>query len=306
MNRAIQGQYPPASTFKMVSMLASLEAGLVEPQTHLGPCLGSYMFGGRSFGCWKRTGHGSLDFIGALMHSCDVYYYQLGPRLGLEALGAAAIAFGAGEKSGLDLPQEAGGLVPDHDWYKDRGRRWRESLMLNLMIGQGELLMTPLQIAIMTAEIAREGRPLRPFMLRGEGGEDDPSLQPPTHTGYRASPENWRAVRRAMELTVAEATGRAAQVQGVRVAGKTGTAENPHGEDHALFVAYAPADDPWIALAYVIENGGHGGAEAAPRAGFALRRLFLPDSLQRDFVPPVHAAPAPPPPPADSTLAVVR
>jgi penicillin-binding protein 2 len=304
LNRAIQGQYPPGSTFKIVSMLAALEAGLVRSDTHLQPCMGSYMFGGRSFGCWKRTGHGSLDFVAALQHSCDVYFYQIGPRLGLEKLGAAARAFGGGAPTGLDLPQEGRGLVPDLAWYSDRGRTWRESLMLNLIIGQGEFLMTPLQIALMTAEVAVEGRPLRPHVLRSVEDGDSPRLELPTHTGFSADPATWAAVHRALELVVSDGTARSAQVTGVRVAGKTGTAENPHGEDHALFVCYAPADAPRIAMAYVIENGGHGGSAAAPRAGLALRRLFLPDSLQRPFVPPRPAAPAPVVAP-DSTLAVL-
>lgn len=304
LNRAIQGQYPPGSTFKIVTMLAALEAGIANPGTRLQPCPGSYMFGGRSFGCWKRTGHGSLDFYGALQHSCDVYYYQLGPRLGLEALGDAARAFGAGVRTGIDVPQERAGLVPDLAWYADRGRRWRESLMLNLIIGQGELLLTPLQMALMTAEVAASGRTLRPHLVSRGPESKDPTLSLPTHPGFRATQEHWDAVHRALELVINDGTGGAAKVSGLRVAGKTGTSENPHGEDHALFVCYAPADAPEIAMAYVVENGGHGGSEAAPRAGFVLRRLYLPDSLQRDFVPPRHAPPAPAPVRQDSTLAV--
>jgi penicillin-binding protein 2 len=287
LNRAIQGLYPPGSTFKIVSMLAALAAGLVEPETRLAPCMGSYTFGGRSFGCWKRSGHGSLDFIGALQHSCDVYFYQIGPRLGLERLGAASHAMGLGSDTGIDLPQESGGLIPDRAWYdRRRGGRFRESLMLNLIIGQGELLMTPLQLSLMTAEAARSGAPLQPHLLRAVRGETAPRRAVPTHPGLTADARTWEAVHSALERVVREGTGTAARVPGTRVAGKTGTAQNPHGDDHALFVCYAPADDPQIAIAVVVENSGHGGSVAAPIAGRVLRELYLPDSLRAGWKPP--------------------
>lgn len=297
LNRTIQGAYPPASTFKIVSMLAALTSGLARPETRLSPCYGSYMFGGRSFGCWKREGHGSLDFIGALQHSCDTYFYQIGPRLGLERLGAAAHAMGLGGRTGIDLPQERSGLIPDRAWYdRRRGGEFRESFMLNLIIGQGELLLTPLQLALMMAEVARSGAPLRAHLLEQVSGGEPPRRPVPPHPGFAAEPGTWAAVHEALERTVAEGTGTAARVPGVRVAGKTGTAQNPHGEDHALFVCYAPVEAPRIALAVVIENSGHGGSVAAPIAGRVLREMFLPDSLRARWRPP---------PPRD-TAGVVR
>lgn len=282
LNRAIQGVYPPGSTFKIVSMLAALEAGVAKPHTRVQPCAGSYLFGGRRFGCWKREGHGSLDFIGALQHSCDTYFYQMGTRLGLARLEAMSRGFGLGERTGVDLPQERRGLVPSQAYYDQRwgAGQSRPGLMLNLVIGQGELLLTPLQMALMVAEAANGGRALRPHVVREVRGVGLRHVDRPRSPGVPASPEMWGAVREALELVVSAGTGTAAKVPGVRVAGKTGTAQNPHGEDHALFVCYAPADQPEIAMAFVIENSGHGGSVAAPIAGHVLRSLFLPDSLQ--------------------------
>jgi penicillin-binding protein 2 len=291
LNRATQGTYPPGSTFKIISMLATLRRGVASANSHASPCHGSWVFGGRAFGCWKREGHGSLDFIGAIQHSCDVYFYQWAPRLGLEDMGEAAREMGMGAPTGLDLPQERGGLVPDRDWYANHGRRFRESLLLNLIIGQGELLATPLQLALMSAEVS-VGRPLRPHLLREARGGPIAHRPGVSRVGFTAPEAVWTAVRTGLERVVSSGTGTAARVPGVRVAGKTGTAQNPHGEDHALFVCYAPVEAPEISIAIVVENGGHGGSAAAPRAGFVLRRLFVPDSLQGRFEPP---------PPADTS-----
>jgi penicillin-binding protein 2 len=279
LNRAIQGAYPPGSTFKIVSMFAALRAGIASVASRMQPCYGSFQFGGRSFGCWKREGHGSLDFPGALQHSCDVYFYQIGIKLGLPRLEAAALGFGLGDRTGIDLPQERRGLVPGPAWYdKVWGPgKWRKGMLLNLAIGQGELLVTPLQLALMAAEVAGEGRALRPHVVKEVRGAE---YRPPrsTHPGVSADPAVWEAVQHGMELVVDSGTGTAARVVNLRVGGKTGTAQNPHGNDHALFVCYAPVDDPRIAMAFVIENSGHGGSVAAPMAGAILRRLFAPDT----------------------------
>lgn len=282
LNRAIQGLYPPGSTFKTVTMVAALRTHVATPTDHLAPCDGTFQYGRRTFRCWKASGHGSLDFIGALQHSCDIYFYQIGLKLGLGRLEDCARAFGFGARTGIDLPQEKGGLVPGPAWYARHGGavRLRQGVMLNLAIGQGELLVTPLQLALMSAEVAEDGRPLRPHVLREVRGVRGYKPPRPIHPGVSAPPEDWEAVHKALELVVSEGTGTAARVPGVEVAGKTGTAQNPHGQDHALFICYAPADDPQIAISVVIENGGHGGSAAAPRAGQVLRALFLPDSLR--------------------------
>lgn len=282
LNRAIQSAYPPGSTFKIVTMLAGMHSGVVEPSERFPtPCTGGYWFGGRRFGCWDKRGHGSLDIIGALQFSCDVYFYQLGLRLGLDRLQATARAMGLGARTGIDLPAETRGLVPDDAYYNKQFKagHWPRGVLLNLGIGQGELLTSPLQLAIMTAIAANGGRAIRPHVVRAVQGVPEFKVGRPLEQGLQAPPEYWRVVHEAMRLVVDAGTARSARVPGVAVAGKTGTAQNPHGEDHALFVCYAPADSPTIALAVVAENSGHGGSVAAPIAGRVLRRLLLRDSL---------------------------
>jgi penicillin-binding protein 2 len=282
LNRAIQGAYPPGSTFKIVTMLAALRTGIANASSRMQPCYGSYQFGGRSFGCWKKAGHGSLDFPEALENSCDVYFYQVGIKLGLPRLQETATAFGLGEKTGIDLPQERRGLVPTAAWYDQRwgAGKWRKGLLLNLAIGQGELLITPIQLALMAAEVAGGGRPLRPHVVKEIRGATEFHVDRPLETGVAADPASWDALHKGLELVVQSGTGTAARVPGLRVAGKTGTAQNPHGQDHALFVCYAPVEDPRIAMAFVIENSGHGGSIAAPMAGAVLRNLFVSDSTR--------------------------
>ncbi len=283
LNRALQGVYPPGSTFKIVTMLAALRSGVATPQTRLAPCGGHFTFGGRSFGCWKHSGHGSLDFVGALQHSCDVYFYQIGLKLGLDRLEQTAHGLGLGERTGADLPQEKKGLIPSAAWY-DRhwGQgKWRKGLLLNLAIGQGELLLTPIQLAMIVGEVAMKGRPLRPHVVQEVKGEASYRPLRPERTQFNASDETWDTLHEALERVVDSGTATAARVPGLRVAGKTGTAQNPHGKDHALFVCYAPADQPTIVLSFVIENSGHGGSVAAPMASQVLSRIFLPDSLQK-------------------------
>jgi penicillin-binding protein 2 len=282
LNRAIQGVYPPGSTFKIVTMLSALRAGIARPGTTLQPCYGGYQFGGRWFGCWKKEGHGTLDFVGAIQHSCDVYFYQIGPKLGLAKLEEGARAFGLGERTGVDLPQEKKGLVPSMAWYDQRGGtgHWRKGLMLNLAIGQGELLVTPIQLAAMISEAAMEGQPVRPHVVREIRGVGPVRPDRAPRPRLQATDEAWNAVHRGLELVVESGTATAARVQGLRVAGKTGTAQNPHGKDHALFVCYAPADSPTVALAFVVENSGHGATIAAPKAAEVLTALFVPDSLR--------------------------
>ncbi|MBI1798232.1 MAG: penicillin-binding protein 2 [Candidatus Eisenbacteria bacterium] len=287
LNRALQGVYPPGSTFKIVSMLAALRFGVARADTRLAPCTGRYVFGDRPFACWRPAGHGVLDFIEALQNSCDVYFYQLGPRIGLPHLAETARALGLGDRTGVDLPQERRGLVPDEAWY-DRhwgAGRWRKGTMLNLVIGQGELLVTPLQLALMTAEVANSGRVVRPHAVARAG--DLPAFRPerPTQAGLEADAAAWSAVHAGLEKAVDAGTGTAARVPGIEVAGKTGTAQNPHGQPHAVFVCYAPAEHPTIVLAFMIENSGHGGSVAAPLAAQILRHVFLPDSLQPKFHP---------------------
>ena len=291
LDRAIQGVYPPGSTFKTVTMTAALRAGIVSPSTHLDPCFGGYQFGSRWFACWNKAGHGSLDLIQAIEKSCDTYFYQLGPKLGLTPLEETARSFGLGDRTGVDLPQEARGLIPSVAWYDKRWGvgRWPKGLLLNLAIGQGELLLTPLQLALVMAEVAEDGHAVRPHLVQAVRGVSEFHPDRPTQTGLVASSGVWAAVQKGLEAVVATGTGTAARVPGIRVAGKTGTAQNPHGKDHALFACYAPVEEPSIALAFVVENSGHGGSIAAPLAARVLRRVLLPDSLQGVGLPKVVA-----------------
>ena len=281
LNRAIQSAYPPGSTFKMVTMLAALNQGLVTATTHEPTsCTGGFYFGGRRFGCWKKEGHGNLDMIGALQHSCDVFFYQLSLRLGLDPLERTARAVGLGEKTGIDLPSESRGLVPNGAYYDARfpKERWPRGLLLNLGIGQGELLTTPLQLATMTAVLANGGRAVRPHVVSAVQGVPTFKVESPVEPGVSASSASWSAVHLAMRRVVEAGTAGALRLPGLNVAGKTGTAQNPHGDDHALFVCYAPVESPTIALAVVAENSGHGGSVAAPIAAHVFKKLFLRDS----------------------------
>ena len=280
-NRTIQATYPPGSTFKLVTAYAALSNKLVGRNQHLKPCFGSYRFGNRNFGCWRPEGHGSLSLHEAISQSCDVYFYQLGEMLTADQFAAAGGIFGLGKRTGVDLPSEAAGIIPDHAYFNRRfGRgKWTKGHLLNYSIGQGEVLATPMQICLMTAVFANGGRRIQPHVVS----------QIVDFDGRSATNYSWNTIelpmidqrllqtlRRAMEGVVAgeRGTGRAAAIHGIKVAGKTGTSQNPHGEDHALFVAYAPADDPEIALTIIMENAGHGGAMAAPVARSILMYYF--------------------------------
>jgi penicillin-binding protein 2 len=278
LNRAIQGLYPPGSTFKIVTMAAALKSGVARAETRYAPCNGSYQFGGRTFGCWRHAGHGSLDMIGAIQNSCDVYFYQMGVKVGLPRIEAAARAFGLGDRTGVDMPQESKGFVPSVAWYDKRwgDGRWPKGVLLNLAIGQGEILVTPMQLAVMAAEVANGGHSVRPHLVQGVGEDTHRAPANPTQAGFDADADVWETIHTGLERVVDSGTATGAKVPGIAVAGKTGTAQNPHGQDHALFVCYAPADHPTIAIAVVAENSGHGGSVCAPIAGRVLAKLFSP------------------------------
>jgi len=293
LNRALSATYPPASTFKGVTAACALELGQVGDVRRYRPCTGSYWFGDRFFGCWREGGHGALDLRGAIVQSCDVFFYQLGERLALDDLSDCMTRFGLGKRTGVDLPSEAEGHVPTSEWYdKQYGvRGWTRGIMLNLAIGQGEILVTPVQMASLAAVIATGGAYWTPHLflrLEEAGGRILREARTRSHQAD-ISGETLAIIRDAMWGVVEDerGTGRASRVPGVRVGGKTGTAQNPHGEDHAWFIAFAPVDDPRVALAVVVENAGHGGSVAAPIAGKILRTFFTLDRERRE--PPVVA-----------------
>jgi penicillin-binding protein 2 len=283
LNRATQSAYPPGSTFKIVCMLAALKTGEAEPDTHMPTtCTGGYFFGGRRFACWEHRGHGSLDLVEALQHSCDVYFYQLGLHLGIDPIQQMARAVGLGERTGIDLPSEAKGLVPTSQYYNQHFHtgHWPRGVLLNLGIGQGELLATPVQLATMTAVVAGNGHAVRPHVVQSIQGQEGFRIERPLEPGVVTDRGNWETVHLAMhKVTLPGGTANASRsVPGMNVAGKTGTAQNPHGNDHALFVCFAPLEAPTIAMAIVAENSGHGSEVAAPIAGALLKKLFAPDT----------------------------
>lgn len=289
-NKALSGQYPPGSTFKMVTALAGLQNNIIGDSTSVN-CSGTYDLGTSTFKCWNKKGHGTTNLRKSLRESCDVYYYQLGEKLGVDKIAAAAQAFRLGEPLGVELLNERSGLIPTAEWKQKRfGKRWYHGETLPVAIGQGAVLLTPIQLASMTATIANEGTIYRPHLVKRIVDADGKTLKE-TKTEIIGtasfSKESFRIVKQGMYAVVNESggTGAMARQYDVRVAGKTGTSQvvklrdsklgTPYQyRDHALFVAFAPYDNPEIAVAVVVEHGEHGGAAAAPIAGRILRAYF--------------------------------
>lgn len=290
-NKALAGQYPPGSTFKMITALAALEAGLITESTTI-HCDGAYELGGNKFRCWHRTGHGAVNLKKSLKESCDVYYYHLGERLGVDRIAAFAERFFLGKSMGIGLAGEKGGLIPSVEWkFKRYGKKWYSGETLPVAIGQGYLLMTPIQLASMAATIANDGTVVRPRLVKrlvDPEGKLIREFAPEVIGVTGASLKNLKLVRQGMYAVVNEAggTGANARLWDVKVAGKTGTSQvvkldenrkrrmGYQYQDHALFVAFAPFDKPEIAVAVVAEHGGGGGAVAAPIANRILRQYF--------------------------------
>lgn len=284
-DRMVQSLYPPGSTFKMITAFAGLQTGLINPNETVF-CPGYYVFGGRTFDCHKKGGHGTVNLLGALEQSCNVYFYRMGFRVGLEHWADYAQRFGFGTATGIDLSEESGGLLPDETYLDQRyGKgRWSKGMMLNLAIGQGDLLVTPLQMACFAMAIANEGRSFKPRLMRSildpfTGAEEIDEPDSVQVRDIRA--ENWELVRRGMFLVVNGGRGTAvgSRVAGLISAGKTGTAQNPHGEPHGWFIGFAPFDDPQVAFCVFIENGGSGSGAAAPIAKKILSFLHQNNKL---------------------------
>jgi penicillin-binding protein 2 len=226
------------------------------------PCRGALLYYGRIFKDWKPEGHGSLDLLGAIRESCDVYFYQLGLKIGLDRLLADIGKFGFRQPSGIDLPSDASGTFPTSaGWYDRRYGRsgWTQSVVLNLAIGQGEDDQSPLKMAQYYAALANAGTIPTPRVV-GDGAAAEPAGRLPL------TPEQVADLRKALVAVVNEAggTARGSRLSRWTLAGKTGTAQNPHGHDHAWFVGFAPAEDPKIVAAVIVEAGGHGSSAAAP------------------------------------------
>ncbi|MBF0153386.1 MAG: penicillin-binding protein 2 [Magnetococcales bacterium] len=286
-NKAIQGQYPPGSTFKMVVALAGLAEGRIGPHDRVS-CGGHIEREKVRFHCWKKGGHGSVDMVQAIAQSCDVYFYRLADKIGIDALERYARKFGFGESSGIRLTGERPGLMPSREWKRARHRTsWFPGETLITAIGQGYVMATPLQLANMVATIANGGTLYQPALVR-----QDNQSTPVIRRRIRIDPHHLAVVRNGMEEVVngSRGTARQAAPKGVRAAGKTGTSQvvrqkreengraipsnDPRFQDHALFVSYAPVEAPELAIAVVIEHGGHGGSAAAPVARDIIERYF--------------------------------
>jgi penicillin-binding protein 2 len=281
-NRLSQARYPPASTFKVVSAFAILINELIDPGEVLVYCTGARRFGNRVFRCWQEGGHGGMNLLSAVVQSCDVYFYRVGEIMDADLLAAAARAFGFGERTGLDIPGEMLGNIPDRDYYDRKFGRggWTQGHMLNNVIGQGEYLATVLQVARMCAAVANGGYLVRPHFVDHVDGEAPIAYSKKRVPGLDGATLSF--LRRAMEGVVQNPDGTAywTRLAWLRSAGKTGTAQNPHGEAHAWYTAYAPADAPKIAIAIIVEKSGHGGEFAAPIARDFFARFF--ESLQEE------------------------
>ena len=217
----------------------------------------------------------------AITQSCDVYFYQLGLRLGLGRLSEFMSRLRLSERTGIDLPQERRGLYPDERWYDKRFGvgRWSRGVTLNLAIGQGEIILTPVKLAQLAAFVANGGTLWMPRLLKREptaGTRAAASLPDSLRRDLNLLPRDLELVRNAMVSVVEDpqGTGGQSRMDSVRVAGKTGTAQNPHGKDHALFICFAPVEEPRIAIAVLVENAGHGSTAAAPIARKVLEACF--------------------------------
>jgi penicillin-binding protein 2 len=281
-NRAIQGLYPPGSIFKIATLLTALEENLVQPlQRFL--CTGTYWISTWPYRCWENRGHGYVDAKRAIIESCDIYFYQLGLRITVDRLGKWAKDFGLGRMSGVDLPDESSGLVPSAQW-KERTQNmpWFPGNTVMLSIGQGYILSTPLQMLNLIVAVANRGVIYRPHLLKRVVSiiSREPrvihEVKPEAIHRIQARAENWELLERALTEVVnsRRGTGRAARIMGYRIAGKTATAQNPHGEDHAGFVAYGPVPNPEVAVVVYLENVGGGGTHAAPLARAVMEAYF--------------------------------
>jgi len=277
-NRALTSRYPPGSLLKIVTAAAALESGESDTGDHF-RCKGVYRIGSWGLRCWRREGHGDLSFIEGFAKSCNVMFATLGRRVGPERLAEMARRFGLGSASGIDLPEEAEGLVPTPDW-KRRTRResWYPGDTCQMAVGQGDCLVTPLQMALEVAAVANGGDLLQPHVIRRVGEETAPRpAEIRRSLGLR--PSTIAALRAGMEGVVSPggtAAGMATDRYGI--AGKTGTAQAPGGPPHAWFGGYAPAQNPTLAVAVVVEHGGGGSAVAAPIARHIFDTALLPEA----------------------------
>jgi penicillin-binding protein 2 len=291
-NRATLTRYPPGSTFKLVLVAAALETGTVSPSWRVS-CSGAFKFGNKVFK--DLHVHGTVDMTSAIQVSCNVYFYQLMLKTGLDNWAHYAREFGFGMLTGIDIAEENPGLLPTTAYMNRRygPSGWTRGFLVSLGIGQGELGVTPLQMACYAMTLANQGEYHQPHAVRALLSKE--AKRPDTlafqNRTIALKPETWQVIREGMRraVEVPGGTGGLARIKGMEVGGKTGTAQNPHGPDHAWFVGFAPFDNPRIAIAVLIENAGYGGSHAAPVAGLCMER-YLYGKLVRATKAPQPAA----------------
>ncbi len=280
-NRATMSINPPGSTFKMLEALAALEEGLVSPSYSIN-CPGGYQFGDRFFKCTHV--HGKVDMERSIEKSCNTYYYQLVLKLGIERWAKYSAMFGFGKKTGIDIPEEAPGILPSKQYYdKIFGTdRWPKGMLMSLGIGQGELSSTPVQLAQYASLLANFGKTKKPHLVKGYIDTKTQEFKKFEFDDVTVniSHKSFDIVREGMlKVVEGEGTARHIKIPGILIAGKTGTAQNPHGEDHALFIAFAPYENPKIAVAVIVENAGFGSTHAAPVAKEVIQAYLLKDKI---------------------------
>ncbi|HKC40225.1 MAG TPA: penicillin-binding protein 2 [Gemmatimonadales bacterium] len=332
LDRVIQARYPPGSTWKLAVAAMALKRGIVGPRSHMPiPCRGGLQYGNRFFRCWDAHGHGDLTLTEAIAQSCDVYFYQLGIKLGVNSILEDANAWGFRGRTGIDLPSEIPSEFPTGPEYYDRlygARRWTSAVALNLAIGQGENAQTLVQMVRLFQQLASDGRIRTPFVVRA-------TTSPATENmSLDLNADQLATLRRAMIAVVEQGTARGSRLANLTIAGKTGTAQNPHGLSHGWFIGFAPADKPEIVVGAIIEFARHGTA-VAPLVSRAIAHylgideqtaatlkvtvpndsapapfqipMLLPDSaplqLRLPQIRPVPPTQPPPPPPTDSAVA---
>jgi penicillin-binding protein 2 len=315
INKAIGGNFPPGSTFKMMVLLAALERGVITPQTRVF-CTGELKFGDAVFHCWKKGGHGSVDAFKGIVQSCDIYFYEVARRAGIDRIAAMAQRFGFGQVLGVDLPGEQPGLVPTRKWKrKVMNAPWHQGETLITGIGQGYLLATPLQMAVMTARLVNGGYAVTPRLTRPKPAAGAALPHAPAFDGLGLAPAHLALVNGALEAVVNDPHGTAYRARikqkGFEMGGKTGTvqvrritkAEREQGlrkqkqlrweeRDHAMFVGFAPTAAPRYAVAVVVEHGGGGASVAAPIARDILLEAQARDSAGPGILPRELPAPA--------------
>ena len=283
-NRATMSLKPPGSTFKMLAAIAALDMGIITPSTTIN-CGGGFTFG-RFFKC--HGNHGSVNVIHAIEKSCNSFFYHLIYKIGLDKWKEYALKFGFAAKTGIDIGEEAAGFIPGENYYvKMYGEKWPRSIMASLGIGQGEVSVTPLQLAQYVALIANNGSSFQPHIVKGYLDDNTrqiiPYKFPEIKTGIKQ--EVFDIVKEGMFLVVNGAgTATHIKMSDIQISGKTGTAQNPHGKDHALFVCYAPSDNPQIAIAVVVENIGFGGTHAAPIAKAMIEAYLKKETLKKEQI----------------------